>query len=142
MPVTPDSAAGPSLEEELILDDLTVEGNPTVEGAIRRVNDDVVAFLGGNVKSLTQGDDADSLFNSLNETHQVVITRTLGIPTAILAHAVGNPALKIREVDQITYTLGRVSGYRVRHFAADGSTVVETLTFAGSDFSTGVVTKT
>lgn len=142
MGVTPDSAAGPSLEEEVILDDLAADGPPTTEGAIRRLGTDIVALVGGNVKSLLTGDDPDSLFNSLNETHQIQITRTLGIPTSILAHAVGNPLQKIREVDQITYTLGRVSGYRVRQFAADGSTVVETLTFVGSDFNTGVVTKT
>jgi len=38
---TPDRAPGPSQEEELQLEDRTADGDPTIEGAIRRVGDDL-----------------------------------------------------------------------------------------------------
>lgn len=41
MATTPDRAPGPSQEEELQLEDRTADGDPTIEGAIRRVGDDL-----------------------------------------------------------------------------------------------------
>lgn len=41
--------------DTIFFDDLTGTGNPTVEGTVRYVNQDLVAFLGGTVKSLSSG---------------------------------------------------------------------------------------
>ena len=52
---TRDRTPGPSLEEELQLEDRTADGNPTIDGAIRYVSDDVVVKLTTGVQSLTTG---------------------------------------------------------------------------------------
>jgi hypothetical protein len=41
--------------EDLFFEDLTVGGNPTEEGQARYVSGDLVAYVGGAVKSLTTG---------------------------------------------------------------------------------------
>jgi hypothetical protein len=41
--------------EDLFLVDLTSEGDPTEEGQVRYVSGDLLAFVSGQVKSLTQG---------------------------------------------------------------------------------------
>lgn len=38
---------------DLFLEDRTAEGNPSEEGMVRRVGNDILALLGGQVKSLT-----------------------------------------------------------------------------------------
>lgn len=48
-------AGGPDERvRNLYWDDETAAGNPTEEGECRRVGDDVVAYLGGEVKSFTE----------------------------------------------------------------------------------------
>lgn len=80
------------------------------------------------------GDDPDSLFNDLNESYDILETRDANLcPTNILAHAPGAPATKIREIDQITYDAQcNINGMRIRQYAGDGTTVVETMTYNGS----------
>lgn len=64
MPTTPDRQHGSREEEEIIFDDRTPD-NPSIEGAVRRVNNDLVAFVGGQVKSLTAGGDAQLILNRI-----------------------------------------------------------------------------
>jgi hypothetical protein len=123
--------------DDLFFLDQTAAGNPTEEGLVRRVSNDLVALLGGTVKSLTEGaasgDDANSLFNDLNESHDITYTETAGVITSVLAHAPGVPATKIREIDQLTVNAqGLLNGCRIRQYGDDGSTVLETLTFNGT----------
>jgi len=54
-PRTPDRTPGPAVEEELQLEDRTVDGNPIVDGAVRFVGGDIVAKLTSGVVSLTAG---------------------------------------------------------------------------------------
>lgn len=42
MPTTPDRRAGPLLEEEIQYEDRTVDGAPTVTGAVRRIGNSMV----------------------------------------------------------------------------------------------------
>ena len=41
--------------EDLFFEDQTAEGNPTEEGQVRRVSGDLVAYVGGQARSLTSG---------------------------------------------------------------------------------------
>jgi hypothetical protein len=41
--------------DDIYFEDLTSEGDPDVEGQVRRVSNDLVAYIDGSVKSLTQG---------------------------------------------------------------------------------------
>jgi hypothetical protein len=52
---TRDRVPGPSLEEELQFEDRTADGNPTVDGAVRFVSDDLVVKTSTGIKSLTAG---------------------------------------------------------------------------------------
>jgi hypothetical protein len=52
---TRDADPGPRYEEETIYDDRTADGNPTVDGAVRFVSDDLVVKTSAGVKSLTAG---------------------------------------------------------------------------------------
>jgi hypothetical protein len=79
------------------------------------------------------GDNPDSLFNNLNESHELLYTQTEGLITGVLAHAPGNPSIKIREIDNYVVSFEGLSfSGRLRHFGPDGSTVVETITFNGT----------
>lgn len=40
---------------DLFFEDLTASGNPSEEGQVRLVSDDLIAYLGGTTKSLTAG---------------------------------------------------------------------------------------
>jgi hypothetical protein len=55
MSVTTDDQPGPRLEEEVQFEDRTGDGNPTVDGAVRFVGDDLVVKTSSGVKSLTAG---------------------------------------------------------------------------------------
>ena len=50
---TPDRFPGPKITEEVVFDDRTADGNPTVDGAVRLVSDDLVVKLSTGVESLT-----------------------------------------------------------------------------------------
>lgn len=53
MPVTTDDQPGARVEEEVQFE--TAAGNPTVDGAVRFVSDDLVVKTSSGVKSLTAG---------------------------------------------------------------------------------------
>lgn len=53
MSTTPNRFPGPVEAEELEFEDRTVDGNPTVDGAVRFVGDDFVGKTSTGVKSLT-----------------------------------------------------------------------------------------
>ncbi len=83
---------------------------------------------------ISGADNPNSLYNNLNESYELLFTETDCIRTGILAHEVGNPAVKIREWDQFTYDANcMVTGMRVRQFADDGTTVLETMTLTGGN---------
>ena len=53
MSTTPDRFPGPAVEEEVQFEDRSIDGNPTVDGAVRFVGDDFVGRTSTGVKSLT-----------------------------------------------------------------------------------------
>jgi len=139
MPRTPDRTPGASVEEELQFEDRTADGNPTVEGAVRYVNSDLVAKVGGQVKSLTasasSGDDPDSLFNEINETSfdEYIYVGNSRRVSSIITWASSAKVLKIREAI-VSYAGRKVS--TITEIQYDGAGVevernVETLQYSG-----------
>ena len=55
MGLTPDRKDGPSLEEETQYEDRTADGDPTIDGAVRRIGDDLRMKLSTGVVSLLSG---------------------------------------------------------------------------------------
>lgn len=134
MPRTPDRRAGVADEEGTIYSD---EGTlATQVGEVRYTAGRFSLFdaLGEyDPRSGGAGDNPDSLFNNLNESFDILVTETDCVATSILAHAPGDPSVKIREIDNFTIdALGITNGMRVRQFAADGTTVLETMTYNGT----------
>jgi hypothetical protein len=52
---TSDDFPGPNIAEEVQFEDRTSDGNPSVNGAVRLVSDDLVVKLSSGIKSLTTG---------------------------------------------------------------------------------------
>jgi hypothetical protein len=67
MGITPDRHPGPLDEEEIQLEDRTPDGPPSINGAIRYYNGDIVAKIPTGVKSLTAGGSGIS-----EATHRVL----------------------------------------------------------------------
>lgn len=116
-----------------ILDFEDVGADPTQEGEVVRNGGDLKGFFGGTVKSLFSGDDPFSLFNAINESHELLYSENSdGLFTGILAHVPGDPAQKIRELDNLSCDAdGLINGARVRQYGSDRTTVIETLTLSG-----------
>lgn len=147
MGVTPDRAPGPSLEEELQLEDRTADGNPTVDGAIRFVGDDFVGKTSSGVKSLTAGGSGgitepqhealDTIAHEIVEGSYEEYTYSGSRVTNITVWETAAKLKKIRE-EQYTY-----SGLRVTQAVTiqyDGAGVesyrlTETYTYSGSRVS-------
>lgn len=70
MPRTPDRAPGPSIEEELQLEDRGPggddAGDPAVEGALRRVTHSLRLYLGGIVRQLLQARNPPTDFDGID----------------------------------------------------------------------------
>jgi hypothetical protein len=137
MSPTTDDFPGPNIAEELQLEDRTTDGNPTVTGAVRFVNDDVVVKLSSGVVSMTesagggitetQHEALDTVTHNLTETHNVVVTRSSGKISEILAETTGGT--DIRKTEILTRSSGKVATFRVTHYESDGSTVKRQLDY-------------
>jgi hypothetical protein len=143
MPQTPDRTPGPSLEEELQLDDRTADGNPTVNGAVRYVSGDIVAKTPAGVVSLTAGGSglnkaAHDILRSL--IHFIdngpaegfasgAFRETTGtvFPTAIVWWETAGKLKKIVEKN-ITYTGAFPTTIEWKVYDTDGTTVLATVT--------------
>lgn len=134
MGITPDRTPGPSLEEEIQLEDRTSDGNPTVNGAIRFVSDDLVVKTAAGVKSLTTGSGLsegghralDQLVHNVAETSFEEVTRTSGKISDVVHWTTSGKTQKIRETN-ITRVGGKVSVVVIKQYDGTG-TLSETLT--------------
>lgn len=145
MGITPDRFDGPSLEEEIQLEDRTADGNPTANGAIRFVSGDIVAKLPSGVYSLTAAAAGitDAQHKALRQLIHFIedgpaegfasgaFKQTAGtvFPTAEIWYVVGStpPAGKI--VELLTTWTGPVITQEIwKMYDVDGSTVLVTVT--------------
>ena len=144
MPRTPDRTPGPAIEEELQLEDRTADGNPTENGALRYVSDDLVVKLSSGVVSLTSGtglskgshDALRSLIHFINEgpaegfasgAYKETLPSADPFPTSIIWWESAAKTEKIVE-KTITYTAVFPTTIEWKMYDTDGSTVLVTVT--------------
>jgi hypothetical protein len=142
--VTPDRAPGPSIEEELQLEDRTADGNPTIDGAIRLVSDDIVVKLSTGVKSMTTGSGlSEGTHKTLRQLIHFIedgpaegftsgayreVTGTV-FPTAFVWWESSSKLKKIVE-RLVTWTGVNATEDKWKIYDTDGSTVLWTVTDA------------
>jgi hypothetical protein len=143
MGITPDRTPGPSLEEEIQLEDRTADGNPTVNGAIRYVSGDIVAKTPSGVVSLTAGgsglskgthDALRSLIHFIDNGPAEgfasgsyrEVTGTV-FPSSIIWYTDSGKTSKIVEKN-ITYSGPFPTTIEWKVYDTDGSTVLATVT--------------
>ena len=128
MPRTPDRTPGPAQEEELQLEDRTPDGDPTVNGAIRYVSNDIVAKLPSGVVSLTAGTGLsesshqviDDPIHNIAEDCEGVVTRDGNslLSTQTIRDQSDTPLIRKFEY---TRTSGRISQITVRQYDGSGT---------------------
>jgi len=129
---------------DLFFVDTTTEGNPAEEGLVRFVSGDLVAFLGGVVKSLTTGSGLsagahralDQLIHGIAENSFEEITYTGNKVTSIIVWTTAGKTTKIRE-ELFTYTGNQATTivtkqYDVAGALIVGETMTETLSYTGT----------
>lgn len=134
MGITPDRTPGPSEEEEIQLEDRTADGPPTINGAIRYYNGDVVVKLPAGVTSLTTGTGLsegghralDQLVHEIAETCYQEVTRVSGKVESIIYWTDNGKTQKVREL-LVARSGGLVTTMTIKQYDAAGS-LVETLT--------------
>jgi hypothetical protein len=133
MGIQPDRHPGPSIEEELRLEEDTTD--PTVPGALRyvsgslRFHDAVGVFnprTGSGGITEEQHEILDTLIHELAETSYLEITRSSGRVSSVIVWTDDTKTKKVREVT-ITRSSGRVSSVVEKHYDATG-TLKQTLT--------------
>lgn len=143
MGVTPDRTPGPSLEEELQLEDRTADGDPSVEGAIRYLNGDFRGVTSTGVKSLTTGSGMsagehralDQLVHDIAEASWEEIVYDGNRVSDIITWTDSGKTKKIREVN-VTYSGNQVATIVTKQYDGDGNlitgeTLTETPTYSG-----------
>lgn len=130
MPMT-DDFPGPDIAEEVQFEDRTTDGNPTINGAVRFVSDDLVVKTAGGVKSLTaaagggitesQHDGLDDLVHWLAESHHLEVVRTSGKVTRVTAWTDSGKTTKVRELDNVVRSSGKISSYDLIQFDGSGT---------------------
>jgi hypothetical protein len=129
---------------DLFFVDTTAEGNPAEEGLVRYVSGDLVAFLGGVVKSLTTGSGLsegahralDQLIHGIAENSFEEMTYAGNKVTAIIVWTDAGKTTKIRE-ELFTYTGNQATTivtkqYDVAGALIVGETMTETLSYTGT----------
>jgi hypothetical protein len=127
---------------------------PAEEGQIRQANGDILAFIGGSVKSLTAGSGGgitenqhellDTLTHEIDETSYDEVTYSSGRATSYIVWATSAKLLKIRE-ELYSYQSGKVSQVISKQYDGAGAlkmTVTEDYTYAGSNVASVTRTKT
>jgi len=131
MPVTPDRAPGPSSEEELQLEDQGFGATPSVVGGIIQADGVILGRDVTGVYDLRSGsglseaghEALDTLTHGLSETHDVLVTRTSGKVSEVLAEVPAPDGTNIRKFEVLTRSGGQVATYRVTQYESDGTTV-------------------
>jgi hypothetical protein len=129
---------------DLFFVDTTADGNPAEEGLVRYVSGDLVAFLGGVVKSLTTGSGLsegahralDQLIHGIAENSFEEMTYAGNKVTAIIVWTDAGKTTKIRE-ELFTYTGNQATTivtkqYDVAGALIVGETMTETLSYTGT----------
>ncbi len=127
--------------DDVYFENLTSEGDPTEEGQTRRVNDDLVVFIDGQVKSLTasssgitetQHEDLDTLVHELSESFYEEHAYSIGNLTNITVWTDATKTTKVRET-QYTYSGWHITQEVVIQYNASGVEVQRmTYTYAYS----------
>ena len=143
MGTTPDRSPGPSDEEEIVLRDRTVDGDPVDDGAIRFRSNDIVAKIPSGVVSLTQqgGSEAaheayDTLTHNIAETHYEERTRVNNRITNITIYTDATKTTKIRELTNIVRVNNKISTYDIIQYDASGL-VKNTISYSTTRDSNG-----
>ena len=128
MPVTTDDQPGARIEEEVQFE--SQASNPTVDGAVRFVSDDLVCKTSTGVKSLTaaagggitesQHDGLDDLVHWLAESHHLEVVRTSGKVSRVTAWTDAGKTQKVRELDNIVRSAGKISTYDLIQYNGSG----------------------
>ena len=129
---------------DLFFVDTTADGNPAEEGLVRYVSGDLVAFLGGVVKSLTTGSGMsagqhralDQLIHGIAEDSFEEMTYTGNKVTAIIVWTDAGKTTKIRE-ELFTYTGNQATTIVTKQYDVVGALIVgetmtETLSYTGT----------
>jgi hypothetical protein len=131
---------------DLFFEDQTAQGNPAEEGLVRYVSGDLVALLGGVVKSLTSGVGGgitpgqhralDQLIHGIAENSFEEITYTGNKVTAIIVWTTAGKTTKIRE-ELFTYTGNQATTIVTKQYDGAGALIVgetmtETLSYTGT----------
>lgn len=131
---------------DLFFVDTTAEGNPAEEGLVRFVSGDLVAFLGGVVKSLTSGVGGgitpsqhrvlDQLVHGIAEDSFEETTYTGNRADAIIVWTDAGKTQKIRE-ELFTYTGSKVTTIVTKQYDGAGALIVgetmtETVAYSGN----------
>ena len=117
--------------------DLTIDddglGPPTNEGQVRHDGGDLVAYVGGSVKSLTgvaaggltpvTHRPLDQLVHNIAEDNHTEVTRAAGVVTNVTVWTDGGMTVKIRE-SQISRTAGKVTQVVTIQYDGAGSVIV------------------
>jgi hypothetical protein len=127
---------------DLFFEDQTALGAPAEDGLVRLVNNDLVAFVDSQVKSLTAvgldettHENLDTLAHSIVEDNTLVRTyNILRRPTNETVYTDGTLTTKIREL-QITYTGSRITQYvqiQYDEFGVEDYRLTTNVTYTGN----------
>jgi len=139
MGLTPDRTPGPAVEEELQLEDRTVDGDPIVQGAMRRLGDSIRYRFSSGVEALLHKkihDPVRSLIHFIDNgpaegfatgAYKEVLPTANPFPTSIIWYTDNGKAQKIVE-KTITYTTAFPTTIQWKMYDTDGTTVLVTVT--------------
>jgi hypothetical protein len=123
--------------------DSTGEGDPSEEGLIRYVSNDLVGYINGTVVSLTTGtglspgthEVLDTLVHNLAEDGYEEVTRSGGQVTDVVVWTDSGKTIKIRELN-LTRVSGQISVIVIKQYDETG-TIITGQTLTGTVSRTG-----
>jgi hypothetical protein len=137
MGLTPDRAPGPSIEEELQLEDQGPGATPSVIGALVQADGVILGrdatgvfdLRSGSGISEAQHEVLDTLVHALAETCYLEVTRTAGRVSNVTIWTDSGKTTKVRELANVVRTAGRIVSYDLIQY--DGAGVVkQTVSYA------------
>jgi len=123
--------------------DQTASGDPAEEGLVRYVDNDLVGYLDGTVKSLTSGtglnpathEVLDTLVHNVAESCYFEVTRTGNRVSDLIWWTDSGKTIKVREIN-VTRTSGKISQIVCKQYDAAG-TIITGQTLTGTVARTG-----
>lgn len=128
---------------DLFFLDQTSQGDPSEEGLVRRVSNDLKVYLAGSVYSLLTGsgltpashEALDTLVHDLAESCYFEVTRASGRVSDLTWYTDSGKGTKVREVN-LTRTSGKISQIVVKQYDGTG-TIITGQTLTGTVARTG-----